>query len=83
MRDLNLKKFYSGGMFIKDNKFELFANPIFHFLSKNNKIWLETHGIIRTYLEYLISKRKMISTQDWINDDFKTSLETFITTYTK
>ena len=25
---------------VKDDKFELFANPIFHFLSKNNKIWL-------------------------------------------
>ena len=71
--DLNLKKFYSGGMFIKDNKFELFANPIFHFLSKNNKIWIETPGIVGTYLKYLISKRKTISTQDWINNDFKTS----------
>ncbi|MFL2763048.1 MAG: FAD-dependent oxidoreductase [Dehalococcoidia bacterium] len=71
--DLNLKKFYSGGMFIKDNKFELFANPIFHFLSKNNKIWLETPGIIGTYLKHLISKRKTIPTQDWINNDFKTS----------
>ena len=73
LSDLNLKNFYSGGMFIQDNKFELFANPIFHFLSKNNKIWIEIPGIIRTYLQHLISKGKMISTQDWINDDFKTS----------
>ena len=71
--DLNLKKFYSGGVFINDNKFELFANPIFHFLSKNNKIWIETPAIVGTYLKYLISKRKTISTQDWINNDFKTS----------
>lgn len=71
--DLNLKKFYSGGLFIDDNKFELFANPIFHFLSKNNKIWIETPAIVGTYLKYLISKRKTISTKDWINNDFKTS----------
>ena len=73
LNNLNLKKFYSGGILIHDNNLKLYSNPLFDFFAKNNNIWKEIIPLAAIFVNSLFDNKSGKSTKNWIDNDFNTS----------
>ena len=82
---LKLKNFHSGALVHVDNKFYQYLNPLFHPLSKNNKLWNELFGLILISKNVLLDKINTdLETDNWINNfpivsnEFKMFVKSFL-----
>ena len=84
-KKLKLKNFHSGALVHIDNQFYHYLNPLFHPLTKQNKLWKEFLGLILISKNVLLGKiNSDFDTDTWINNfpivsnEFKMFVKSFL-----
>ena len=84
-KKLKLKNFHSGALVHIDNQFYHYLNPLFHPLTKQNKLWKELLGLLLISKNVLLGKiNSDFDTDTWINNfpmvsnEFKMFVKSFL-----